>query len=1340
MTIVNAALTVTRIALTITANSLSKVYGAAMPALTASYAGFVNGDTSSSLTTQPTLSTPATASSHVAGSPYAITDSGAVDADYAISYSYGTLSVAPAPLTITANNQTMAYRAALPALTASYSGLVNGDSSTSLTTQPTLTTTATASSSVLGGPYQISVSGAVDTDYSIAYAAGTLTVTPLVPVVSVSLSAATIVYGQSLTLAATLSAPFTPNEGTVTFNSGGVTLASVPVVAGAAGSGPLSLPIGNYQIVATYADPIGNFAPAGSSVGGATMISKIAGAGLYAGDGGPATSANLQQPDELVVDAAGNIFIADTANNVVRKVNHATGVISTVAGNGAAGYNGDNIAATAAELDHPLGLALDASGDLLIVDCFNDRIREVNASSGIITTVAGTRSFGYNGDNIQATAAELDSPAAIALDSAGDLFIADTNNQRIREVNQSTGVIATFAGNGIGQYSGDGGAATSAGLEYPKGIVVDSAGNVFIADSNDGAIREVPAGATFIKTIAGTQFFGGSIGNGGPASAAALSDPLGLAVDSSGDLFIADSGDGQIREINASTKAISLIAGGGSSSLGDGGVATAAALYYPSDIAVDASGNIFVADPNNERVREVNASSKLISTVAGTSYVSVSGDGGAATAAQLDNPNAVATDASGDIFIADSIDNVVREINHATGIVTTIAGNGTAGYSGDGGQATAAELSYPEGIAVDAAGDVFIADSDNARIREINHASRLITTVAGTGGVGYNGDNIAATSAKLGLPDGLVLDSAGDLFIADFYNQRIREVNSTGIITTVAGNGTSGYSGDGGQATAAELDFPEGLAMNAGGDLFIAGNYDNRIREVNHATGIISTVVGTGAQGFAGDGGQATAAELNGPKGIAVDRSGDLYIADTFNNRIREVNAASGIITTITGGNIAGLAGNGGPASAAQLQYPDDVYVDALGDLIIADTENNVVRELVNGTSLAVNPLLVAFTAGAAPVAIDASLTLSDNNSSASLSATVTITGGLQSGDLLSLTAQNGITGVYSAGVLTLSGGGSGASAVANYQAALQSVMFSSSSGSTAPRTLSVVVTDGSQAILSTTQQINVSSPAEITGVFVSGGSSWASQYYTYLANNGLGNATAPSLGYALKTGASQLTVLPWTNINTISVQFNENVNVDANHAHRRAHRQQRGGHAPWYHGDVRSDHVRRHLDARWHAACQYLHADHSQRQRHRQQWRRPGWGVHQPLQLGFRPGVSLGQWHGRRQQRGFQFLVRCAPGSRRAATDCLQHRPDQDSRPNARGPDGHHRQLAPFFPLCRCEWLESDHQHAGDAGAQCASRYAARRHPTVAASCAGRREPRRREPRPREPCRSFHR
>jgi hypothetical protein len=337
----------------------------------------------------------------------------------------------------------------------------------------------------------------------------------------------------------------------------------------------------------------------------------------------------------------------------------------------------------------------------------------------------------------------------------------------------------------------------------------------------------------------------------------------------------------------------------------------------------------------------------LISTVAGNATAGYSGDGGPAASAQLNGPSGVAVDSSGDLFIADTLNNCIREVVQATGNIITVAGTGVAGYSGDGGAATSAQLNAPSAVAVDASGDLFIADRGNNVIREVIQTTGSIITVAGNGTPGYSGDGGAAAAAQLNSPHGVAVDSSGNLFIADSGNNVIREVvQATGNIITLAGTGTAGYSGDGGPAISAELDVPFGVAVDSSGNLFIADTGNNAVREVVQATGYIITVAGTGSAGYSGDGATATSAQLNSPVSVAVDSSGDLFIADSGNNVVREVVQATGFIVTVAGTGTAGYSGDGGLASSAQLNGPDCVTVDANGDLFIADTGNNCIRKV----------------------------------------------------------------------------------------------------------------------------------------------------------------------------------------------------------------------------------------------------------------------------------------------------------------------------------------------------------------------------------------------------------
>ena len=341
---------------------------------------------------------------------------------------------------------------------------------------------------------------------------------------------------------------------------------------------------------------------------------------------------------------------------------------------------------------------------------------------------------------------------------------------------------------------------------------------------------------------------------------------------------------------------ITTVAGTGEGGFsGDGGPATAARLAYPEGVALDGAGNLYIADVSNHRIRKVD-STGTITTVAGSGQPGFSGDGGPATEAQLDNPLGVAVDGAGNLYIADRLNHRIRKVD-SRGTITTIAGTGEGSYSGDGGPAVRSQLYRPSGVAVDGAGNLYIADHYNARIRKVDSAG-TITTIAGTGRWGFSGDGGPAVEARVYRPTGVALDGAGNLYIADFDNHRIRKVDSAGTITTVAGTGVWGFSGDGGPASEAQLANPDGVTVDGAGNLYIADHYNERIRKVD-STGTITTIAGTGVWGFSGDGGPATVARLAFPSGLAVDGAGNLYIADTFNKRIRKVTPMAGTVTLV---------------------------------------------------------------------------------------------------------------------------------------------------------------------------------------------------------------------------------------------------------------------------------------------------------------------------------------------------------------------------------------------------------------------------------------------------------
>jgi trimeric autotransporter adhesin len=345
---------------------------------------------------------------------------------------------------------------------------------------------------------------------------------------------------------------------------------------------------------------------------------------------------------------------------------------------------------------------------------------------------------------------------------------------------------------------------------------------------------------------------------------------------------------------------------------------------------------------------------QTISTIAGNGTAGFMGDGGPATSCELHGPYGTFIDRNGNIYIADALNHRIRKIN-TVGVITTIAGTGVAGYSGDGSLSTSAQLNRPTDVAVDSLGNVYIADELNFVVRKIN-PSGIISTCAGTGVSGYTGDGGLATAAQLTRVNLLSIDKARNLYISLYEDNVIRKVNAgTGIITTIAGTGVQGFSGDGGLATSATFYSTCKVAFDNAGNIYIADEYNQRIRKIN-TSGIVTTVAGTGAIGFSGDGGLATSASLNYPEGIAVDISGNLYISDKLNERVRKVTASTGIITTIAGTGAQSYTGDGGLATSATLYYPEELSFDVFGNMYISDWGNNVIRKVTN-VSVGINQI-----------------------------------------------------------------------------------------------------------------------------------------------------------------------------------------------------------------------------------------------------------------------------------------------------------------------------------------------------------------------------------------------
>ncbi len=693
----------------------------------------------------------------------------------------------------------------------------------------------------------------------------------------------------------------------------------------------------------------------------AQTITTLAGGG--AGSGGPAVNAPVAANLGLAYDSAGNLFIADAGQNRIRRVDAVTGSITTVAGNGTFASTGNGGPALLASVGRPEGIALDSSGNIYVSDQVGNVVRRIDAVTGIISAFAGSGAIGFSGDGGPATSAALFEPSGLAVDDMDNVYVSDRINHRIRKVAAGTGIITTIAAENpaLFEYYYNT-SALDTSLGYVASLVWEPGGFLVFADAGWDLVRRINLAANSVGLVAGQTTTRSALDTGWQGAFPGLSDPQGVARNAAGELFIADSSNHRIRKYSGGI--LTTLAGNGAAGFaGDGGPASAALVNSPRGIAVDGAGNITFVDALNNRVRRIDALTGNISTIAGSGTSGSCCDNGPASGANIVAPSGTAVDASGNLLIAESGGHAIRRVDAATQVITTVAGSGVPGFSGDGGVPAAASLNSPGAVAVDGSGNVYIADTGNHRVRRIDIATGKIDTFAGNGSAAFAGDGGPAASASLSNPGGLAFDAAGNLVIADTGNDRVRKVNRlSGIITTIAGDGTGGaiggdpenginpYSGDG-PATGVGLYAPTTLAFDASFNLYLVDSGYSRVHKIDAVSGLLSTVAGDGATVSAGDGGLATAASFRNPFGIALDAAGNLYISDRGRNssssgghNIRRVDALTGIITTFAGTGAPNFSGDGGPASAAQLNSPLGLTRDVAGNLLIADSSNDRIR------------------------------------------------------------------------------------------------------------------------------------------------------------------------------------------------------------------------------------------------------------------------------------------------------------------------------------------------------------------------------------------------------------
>ncbi len=653
---------------------------------------------------------------------------------------------------------------------------------------------------------------------------------------------------------------------------------------------------------------------------------------------GTGTRARFNSPSSTAVDAEGNVYVADTFNHTIRKVS-SSGVVITFAGAPGQVGSADGIG-SAARFSSPTGVAVDGAGNVYVADTYNNTIRKIT-SGGEVTTLAGSAGKVGTADGTNATA-RFNEPTGVAVNNFGEVFVADSANSTIRKLT-SAGVVTTLAGT-PGQFGNSDGTNTSAQFSYPAGVTVDSSGNVYVADLNNSTIRKVTSGGV-VTTLAGSA---GATGDAdGTNTVARFNYPSDVTVDNTGNLYVADTFNSTIRKISSAGVVTTLA--GSSEQIGSADGTNSAALFnFPSGITVDAAGDLFVADTDNSTLRKVTSTGS-VTTLAG-SPTGAGSDDAAGSRARFNTPFGIARDSAGNSYVADTMNHTLRKVT-PSGLVSTIAGAAGQPGSADA-TGSAARFNRPYAVAADTAGNLYVADAFNHTIRKVTSAGD-VTTLAGSAGQSGSADG-TNSFARFSSPTGVTTDQAGNVYVADSANHTLRKITSTGVVTTLAGNPGQSGSNDGTNSTA-RFSSPFGVATDNSGNIFVTENASHTVRKVTSA-GVVTTLAGSAGQFGSNDGTNSTA-RFFAPAGIATDANGNLYIADLGNSTIRKITSTGGV-TTLAGS--AGLSGNtDGNGSAARFFIPAGVAADSGGNLIVADALNHTVRAVTTAgevTTLAGGP------------------------------------------------------------------------------------------------------------------------------------------------------------------------------------------------------------------------------------------------------------------------------------------------------------------------------------------------------------------------------------------------
>jgi hypothetical protein len=656
-------------------------------------------------------------------------------------------------------------------------------------------------------------------------------------------------------------------------------------------------------------------------VTGGGVVTTLAGSAAQSGSVNvTGSAARFNDPIAVAVDTAGNVYMADSGNNSIRQVT-SNGVVTTLAGSPGQSGSTDGTNYTAL-FNNPGGVAVDTAGDIYVADSGNNTIRKVTGY-GVVTTLAGNPGLSGSADGTNITA-RFSNPIGVAVDGAGNLYVADAGNNTIRKVT-SYGVATTLAGS-PGQSGSADGTNNTARFSFPSGVAVDGAGNVFVTDAGNKTVRWVTS-AGVVTTLAGSP---GQSGNmDGTNSIARFGYPFGVAVDSMDRLYVTDASKFTIREVTTNG-VVTTLAGSAGQPGSVNGTGGAARFFVPSGVAADSADNLYVADTGNDALRKVT-SNGTVTTLAGTAGQSGTADDTGSDARYF-NPCGVAVDSAGNVYVADTFNSAIRK-RTSDGGVTTLAGNAGQPGSADGTN-SAALFNYPFGLAVDSAGNVYVADTYNSTIRKVTGAG-VVTTLAGNPGVSGSADGPSGT-ALFNYPAGVAVDSLGNLYVADTGNHTIRKVTSEGMVFTLAGS--AGQSGSAnGVGDAAQFNLPNGVAVDGAGNVYVADSGNNTIRKVTSG-GMVTTLAGSAELSGSVDG-TNTEALFNFPRGVAVDGAGNLYVADSGNNTVRMLTSSRMVLTI---GGAAGVSGGtDGIGSTANFAEPSGVAVDGSGRIYVADTGNN---------------------------------------------------------------------------------------------------------------------------------------------------------------------------------------------------------------------------------------------------------------------------------------------------------------------------------------------------------------------------------------------------------------